>query len=132
MDARLRALSAQLRKMTSEDAATWLMETYPVHGDYADAVDLLAHRSWKRPDQIRLARHYLSKMPFAGPKVYEAFASFMSFDLLLKILDECWPRASADADLAMYYVRRVLERSAKNESDRELIGNFVASKTVSC
>lgn len=128
MDNKLKMLCAELGKMPSSQAADWLMETYSVDGpEYGTAIALLPHRSWKRPDQVRLAKHYLKKMPFASSKVYEAFASFMSVELLISSIKEQMPTDRSDVNLLMYHLVPVLERSVKNDNDRELIKQFVAN-----
>jgi|SRR6185312_14057337 len=127
MDSRLKILCEELGKMSSSQAADWLMTNYPVDkADYGDAITMLSHRSWKRPDQIRLAQHYLKKMPFASSKVYEAFASFMSFELFLKSINEQVPTDKSDIDLLLYYLLPVLEKSARSDVDRELVKSFIA------
>lgn len=127
MDGRLKAISAELGQMTSAQAADWLIETYPVDGaEYGDAITLIPHRSWKRPDQLRLARHYLKKMPFASSRPYEAFASFMSFDLFMQVIKEQLPSSKEDVDLLLYHLSPVMKKIAKSDSDRELIRSFIA------
>ncbi|MRW83043.1 hypothetical protein GJ698_02930 [Pseudoduganella sp. FT26W] len=65
-----------------EDAATFLLEAFPLEAlNHSEAFCVMVHSSWKRDDQIRLARSYLSKIPFASAMPYEAFASFMSLRL---------------------------------------------------
>jgi len=55
------------------------METYPQgSAGSGQAIRLMRHFSWKRPDQIRLAKHYLASIPFANKEGYEVFLSFMS------------------------------------------------------
>ncbi len=128
MDNRLKALCTELGKMTSSQAADWLIATYPVDGaEHATAIALLSHRSWKRADQARLAKHYFKKLPFASSRMYEAFASFMSIELLVGSIRNQMPTDGSDINLLLYHLIPVLERSAKNDADRELIKAFVAS-----
>ena len=116
--------------MSSSQAADWLLKTYPVEGqNYGDAIQLISHLSWKQADQIRLARHYLKKIPFASSKVYEVFASFMSFELFVKVLQEQLPINKSDIDLLLYHLRPVLEKYAKTSSDHVLINSFIAELT---
>jgi len=127
MDNQLKEISANLGRMSSQEAANWLMETYPAEGaDYGNAIALLTHRSWKRTDQVRLAKHYLKKLPFASSRVYEAFASFMSIELFVKILKEHLPSERSDISLLIYHLRPVLEKAAKTESDRELVRSLIS------
>lgn len=127
MDDRLKTLSAKLGQMTSAQAADWLIETYPVGGaEYGDAITLIPHRSWKRPDQLRLAKHYLQKMPFASSRPYEVFASFMSFDLFIKAIKEQLPSNKTDIDLLLYHLSPVMKKVAKTDADRELMRSFIA------
>lgn len=127
MDSRLKAISLTLRKMTSSDAADWLIMTYPAGApDYWEVFQLIPHLSWKRADQVRLAKHYLQRMPFASAKAYDVFASFMSFDLFIKAIREQLPVERSDLDLLLYHLHPVLEKSAKTDSDRELMRSFIA------
>lgn len=127
MDNELKTIAACIRGLSSQEAASWLMESYPVDAlDYGNAIALLTHRSWKRADQVRLANYYLKKLPFASSRVYEAFASFMSIDLLIKILNEHLPKSSAEMSLLVYYVGPVLEKSVRTETDRELVRSFIS------
>jgi len=130
MDTTLKAISRELREMSSSQAADWLMKTYP-EGDpkISEALQLISHISWKRADQIRLARCYLKKLPFSSSKVYEIFASFMSFELFVRAIQEQLPIDKSDIDLLLYHLRPVLEKSAKTSSDRELVASFIAKLT---
>lgn len=123
----LKEIGASLREMSSQDAADWLMQAYPAgSADYGSAIALMTHRSWKRPDQVRLARHYLQKLPFASAKAYEAILSFMAIDSFLKIIHEFMPSNDSDKSLLMYHLHPALERAARTESDRELVRAFIS------
>ncbi|HBO1844442.1 hypothetical protein IEG03_31465 [Pseudomonas aeruginosa] len=126
MDERQKVLCAQLVKMGSEQAAEWLINRYPVDSiDYGEALLLIPHRSWRRSDQKRLAQHYFRKLPFSGAGGYEAFASFMSVKTFLDCVRERLPMSASDASLLLYYLTPALNKFAKNESDRQLIMNFL-------
>ncbi|HEK9095786.1 hypothetical protein [Pseudomonas aeruginosa] len=126
MDERQKVLCEQLVKMGSEQAAEWLINRYPVDSiDYGEALLLIPHRSWRRSDQKRLAQHYFRKLPFSGAGGYEAFASFMSVKTFLDCVRERLPMSASDASLLLYYLTPVLNKFAKNESDRQLIMNFL-------
>jgi hypothetical protein len=127
MDNRLKTISAELNQMTSAQAADWLIENFPVdRTDYGDAITLIPHRSWKRSDQLRLARHYFQKIPFASPRPYEAFASFMSFDNLMKVIKEFLPSKREDIELLIYHFSPVLKKAAKTDGDLEVMRSFIA------
>lgn len=127
MDSLLRAKCLELRKMSSNQAAEWLIENYPMeYSGYGEALQLLPHRSWKRADQIRLARYYLKRMPFASSRVYEIFAAIMAFDILIGLIRENLPSDKSDMDLLLYHLRPVLERAAKTEQDRQAVGSLLA------
>ncbi|MDA7087043.1 hypothetical protein PH586_11670 [Pseudomonas sp. SA3-5] len=126
MNERQKILCAQLAKMESKQAAEWLINRYPVDSiDYGEALLLIPHRSWKRSDQKRLAQHYFIKLPFSGAGGYEAFASFMSVKTFLDCVRERLPMNASDASLLLYYLIPVLNKAAKNDSDRQLIMNLV-------
>lgn len=126
MNDRQKLLCAQLAKMSSEQAAEWLMTKYPVESiDYGEALLLIPHRSWKRSDQKRLAQYYFRKLPFSGARGYEAFASFMSVRAFLDCVKERLPMSASDASLLLYYLIPILDRAAKSDSDRQLIMSFI-------
>jgi len=112
--------------MTSSQAAEWLIKTYPIDSpSCGEAIRLISHRPWKRVDQTRLARYYLKKIPFADSRAYEVFASFMSFKLFVKVIQEQFPVDKSDIDLLLYYLLPVLGKTAKTDSDRELMKSLI-------
>ncbi|MHA4867672.1 hypothetical protein ACXZ1M_08215 [Duganella sp. PWIR1] len=103
------------------------METFPLDAsNWSEALRIMAHRSWKRPDQMRLARFYLKKMPFAAATPYEVFASFMSVPRLIAVIKEALPSTPAERQLVAYYVCRVLRKNIKTDRDRDMVERFVA------
>ncbi|MGV7206627.1 hypothetical protein ACLB1G_02095 [Oxalobacteraceae bacterium A2-2] len=113
--------------LSSRDAATLLMERYPADtASCGAAFTVMAHRSWKRPDQIRLARFYLRNMPFASAKPYEVLASFMSLPSLISAVKDALPSNADDLKLVAYHVAPVLRRNAKTERDRHAVDAFLA------
>lgn len=126
MDARQAELCKQLSKMSSDQAADWLIDTYPIDSDeWGEAIFLLPHRSWKKTEQQRLANHFFKKLPFSGYRGYEAFASIMSVASMVGCVKKALPEDAARRELLLYYLVPVLRRSAKNDSDRRIIEDFV-------
>lgn len=126
MDERQRVLCAQLVSMSSDQAADWLITKYPIESaDWGEALLLIPHRTWKRSDQKRLAKYYFKKLPFSGPRGYESFAAIMSIKLLLGCVAEAIPTEASRVELLLYYLIPALIGAAKNDSDRQLIRNFV-------
>jgi hypothetical protein len=64
-------------------------------------------------------------LPFSGARGYEAFASFMSVRTFLDCVKERLPMSASDASLLLYYLIPVLNRAAKNDSDRQLIMSLI-------
>lgn len=127
MDSTQKSLSKKLGDMTSEEAAGWLLSNYPIDKPgYQDAITLITHRSWQRPEQLRLSRYYLGKLPFSSAKPYEAFASFMSIKLVLKVIEGFIPETDADRKLLLYHLRPVLQKSTRSDADRELVAAFIS------
>ena len=127
MDQRLASLASDLRKMSSSEAAEWLIDRYPVgSAGWGEAITIMPHRSWKKADQVRLARHYLSRLPYANAKPYEVFASFMKISRLVDILRENTPNSAWDRKLLEYHVGRVLAQAIKKPEDREIVENFIS------
>jgi len=117
----------QIKKMPSDAAATFLMKTFPVEDpNYGNAFKIMTHRSWSRDDQIRLARFYLKKMPFATSKPYEVFASFMAIKTLISVVKEALPTKPNDREFVAYYVEPVLKKNIKSEADRNSVNKFLS------
>jgi len=127
MDKRIRDESQKLRQLSSENAATWLLDTYPATGaETGIAIKLIAHRSWKREDQMRLAEHYLESLPHASGVGYEAFSKIMSVKNLINVLRKYLHTKTRSIDTLRYYLEPVLRTSAKNASDEKLVEQFIS------
>lgn len=127
MDRTSAELIKALRRLGSKDAATWLLERYPVGTmGWGTAILAISHLSWKRADQTRLARHYLSTIPHASAVAYRAFASIMSIPRFLAVIEEYVPAAENDRDLLFYYLVPTLRQAARTDSDNALIASFLA------
>ena len=127
MDNRIRLLSEDLRNKSSKDAADWLIEKFPTDcEEYGIAISLMTHRSWKREDQVRLAKYYLRKLPFSSSKVYEAFISFMQLERFLKVIREYLPDNEADRNLLAYHLSPVLKKHAKSDKEQEIVKEFMS------
>ena len=91
MDEKNRKEASYIRSLSSEDAATFLIEQYgngwPV---------TMTHRSWRKADQIRLARVFIQGRVHATGRGYKDFLSFMSIDAFLKVVEEGLPRVAPD------------------------------------
>lgn len=132
MDQRLRSAVNDLRKMGSSEAADWLMAHYPVDsGSAGEALIMASHLSWKKADQLRLADHYLSKLPFASARPYEVFASMLPVHRLVAILKDRIPSEEADRDLLWYYAGPVLTRAAKTAQDHEAVQALMSEVNAS-
>ena len=120
-------IETKLKGLASEEAASFLMETFPIEAaNYSDAFKVMAHRSWKKTDQLRLARFYLKKTPFVSSKPYEVFASFMSVSALISVLREAISDKPNDRQFIAYHVAPVLKKSIKTDKDRDLVASFVS------
>jgi hypothetical protein len=125
MDAALRAEAKKLREMSSEAAASYLIEHWPK--SHRPTFILIQHLSWKVEDQIRLAGHFLPKTPFAAAFPYEAFASFMSAQNFLAAIDRVWPEDRGDRDLLMYQLGPTLDKYSGSEAGEPLVRAFIDS-----
>lgn len=115
----------KIARMSSEDAAQWVVENYPISANnYGDAFFYVCHRTWKVPDQKKLARYYFKKLPFSSERGYEAFASIMSMRNLICCVKELLPSTASDKDLLLYHLLPVLNKFARNEGDQQLVFDF--------
>jgi hypothetical protein len=129
MNERQRQILSDLRKKGSTEVADWLMQQYPAGS--GEAMIILAHLSLKRMDQVRLAEHYLSRLPFADARPYKTFASFMQVRRLVEIMRKHIPTDNRDKQLLEYYAAPVLNRAAKTAEDREAVQRFLAELKIS-
>lgn len=126
MDEKQRQICDQLRELQSSEAAGWLMEHYPTSGGHwGEALLVMPHRSWEKRDQIRLAKYYLSKIPFASARGYEVFASFMSVASLISVIRDFVPPSAEDRRLLEYHLSPVLRRKAESDKDLAAIRSFL-------
>ncbi|MGR2739666.1 hypothetical protein ACUY1T_14545 [Billgrantia sp. Q4P2] len=126
MNENQRLICTHLRELQSSEAASWLMDHYPNSSDnWDEALLVMPHRSWRKSDQIRLAKHYLSKLPFASARGYEVFASFMTVANLIAVIRGYIPADAEDKKLLEYHLAPVLRRKAESEKDLDAINSFL-------
>ncbi|WP_248732360.1 hypothetical protein [Pseudomonas sp. MWU13-2517] len=131
MDSRLMSLRKELAKMTSDQAAAWILSRYPLSSDnWGEALLLLPHRSWKKPEQKRLADYYFKKIPFSSARGYEVFASIMSIKLMVACINDALPKDPSRIELLFYHLIPVLKRFAKNDADRKIIEVFLSASSI--
>jgi hypothetical protein len=131
MDSRLISLCKELAKMTSDQAAAWILSRYPLASDnWGEALLLLPHRSWKKPEQKRLADYYFKKIPFSSARGYEAFASIMPVKLMVACINDALPKDPSRLELLFYHLVPVLKRFAKNDADRKIIETFLSAFSI--
>ena len=116
-----RAEAEYLRTLSSEDAATFLLEKYS-----QDYPVTMKHRSWNVSDQFRLARKFLQGYAHASDRIYEDFLTFMSLDNFLAVIVEGLPDIPEDRlPLLYYYLVPSLSRAAKNDAQLARVREFV-------
>lgn len=132
MDQHLKSAVNDLRKMGSSDAADWLIAHHPVDSESAgEALIIASHLSWKKADQLRLADHYLIKLPFASARPYEVFASMLPIHKLAAILKDRMPSEEADRDLLWYHAGPMLKRAVKTIQDHEAVQTLMSEVSAS-
>lgn len=125
MNEKQRVECLMISGMTSEQAAEWLINRYPISSEeYNEAFVLIPHRSWGRSEQRRLANYYLGKVPFAAGRAYEALASIMPARVLLKELVYYIPEENADVELMVYYLMPALSKCTRNNLDVRAVEEF--------
>lgn len=127
MNQHIRSTAAELRKMNSGEAADWLMTQYPADSaNIGEALDIASHLSWKKADQLRLAEHYLGRLPFANARPYRALASVMPVHRLIAVLKKRIPSDESRRDLLWYLAGPVLTRAVKTAQDQEAVQAFMS------
>ncbi|WP_157969779.1 hypothetical protein [Pseudomonas huaxiensis] len=126
MNEKQRLECSQISDMSSEQAAEWIMNRYPLHSsDYGEAFILIPHRSWSRSEQRKLANYYLRKIPFAGGRSYESLASIMPARVLLVEVYKYLPDNKLDLELLIYYLTPALLKCARADQDVQAVEDFL-------
>jgi hypothetical protein len=117
-----RKLIERLGNMTSPEAAALLIES----GEVPPGAALLAipHISWRRPERLRLAEHFLQNLPHANPSAYRSILQIVSVAKALEVVEQHMPEKSGDRTLLFYYLLPELQKTAKGARDEQLIAAF--------
>lgn len=96
----------QLRSFSSDEAARWIMNEYPLTAEnYYDAFYLVSHLSWKKKNRQDLAMYYLSKR-YVSERPYESFLKIMPthefFMIINHIVEE--NQSEIDIDMLIYQI----------------------------
>lgn len=130
MDAELWRIAAQLRRMPSGEAAEWLL----AHEGRGTAVLLLGHVPLTRKDNLRLAKHFLTRLPHAHATTYKVFAERLSVPDFVAVIRENLPEDASGMDLLLYYLKPVLKTAIRSpqgeEAARTLIAEIAALKSA--
>ena len=126
MDEATRRDAEHLRSMTSAEAAEWLIAEHPS----GLGLRLVKHRSWERPEQERLADHYLAEMPFAASWPYEVLLSVMAVERFLRIAEAHFPSEASAVNLALYHLSPALRAASKSDRDVAAVTAFLNAKGV--
>jgi len=122
MNERQRDICKLLQGISSEEAATWILNNYKTENDnWGEVFVIFTHRSWKKSDQIRFANYYLKKLPYASGRGYEAFLSFMSITNFISAILEFLPESKSDRSLLSYHLSPILRKNASSDKDQKLI-----------
>jgi len=117
---------AYIRTLSSADAAAWVLEKYSPESDGGKVYPIvLAHRSWKKREQLILANAYLQNIPFASSRGYEDFLSFMSIPAFIRVTKDHLPDTPKDIGLVLYYLGPALRKYQRTPNDECAITEFI-------
>lgn len=120
MDKKYQVEATYVRSLSSEDAATYLMEQY---GDEWPAT--LKSRSWEKKDQFRLARRFIKGRALATDRGYREFLPFMSIEAFLRVIEEGLQDIEvAKLELLSYHLLPCLRGVALTKRQVSHIENF--------
>ncbi len=127
MNADLRETAAELRRKPSAEAAGWLMARYPVgSANWGAAILLIEHLSLRKKDAHDLARHYLSRLPYASDKAYRVFARLLPLQVFLSVVHDFLPLDQQRRDLLSYYLGPILHETARAPEGEQAVQSFLA------
>jgi hypothetical protein len=107
-----------IRNMSSSDAADWLLTNHPNDGCF-----YVAKRTWKKQEQIRLANHFLSRIPHATDRCYEALLSVMALPRFVEVVEANLPEESSKKNLLEYYLLPALNKFVKSPTDKAAVAH---------
>jgi hypothetical protein len=117
-----------LRSFSSAKAVEWLIENYNFEdGNAGEAYLIMPHRSWSKPDQIKLADYYLSNLPHRSDRGYKAFLKFMGLHNFLKVIERHLPADPGQRTLIKYYLQPILESHSEKIKYEALVSEFLNS-----
>jgi len=116
MDSKQREIGEKLRKMCSSEAAEWLLENFP-----EDGCVYINKRTWKKEEQLRLAEHFLRRVPHANGQCYDSLLSIMALPKFIDVMMKYIPNNDSDRNLLRYYLYPVLQIFSKNDKDQTSI-----------
>lgn len=127
MDEKMCALAAELRMMSSEVAADWLLTRYSFERrDWGDALVLIDHITLRKIDLRKLASYYLSGNTYAHDRPYRLFAKRLGLTETLRILLAALPANPRELGLLMYHLKPLLD-AAEDEDERRAASEFTAA-----
>lgn len=128
MDKSQQEVCQYIRSLTSEAAADWLIDTYKLGSPNTGGVyKVLAHRSWSKGDQIRLANYFLQNIPHRSGLGYETFLSFMSLPAFIAVVQQHMPSNPSERELLAYHLGPALEARAHLGRHQASVENFMRS-----
>lgn len=112
MNEKQHKIISELREMESSEAAEWLIKTHP-----KDGCIYISKVSWRKPDQLVLANHFLSYIPHTSGRCYAQLLAIMSLPKFVAVLEKYIPKNNQDKDLLSYCLLPCLNKAAKTEKD---------------
>lgn len=117
-----------LRGFSSAKAVEWLMENYNFeNGNAGEAYLIMPHRSWTKPDQLKLADYYLGNLPHRSDRGYKAFLKFMGVSNFLTVMARHLPVDLEQRALIKYHLQPVLDSHPDRNRYQSLVSQFLSS-----
>ena len=114
-----------LRANTSSNAATWVLNSFPLTDVERYAiVPLLSKRTWARRDLLRLADHFMTDSVHATPKIYKLFYSIMSAKDFIANLKSKKIEVNK-IPLLIYQLEIVIHSVRKHENETTLMHQYL-------
>jgi hypothetical protein len=126
-----------LRALSNETAADRIIHRYSLEAeDWYMVQFLIPHISWNKSNRMRLARYYLSHIPFADGRMFTLFLRIMPLREFLQALQPYLESQKEDRhamELTRYYLKRVLAQINPDtlcEKDRKQRDEFLAREAT--
>lgn len=128
MNLELQNACKTIRGLGSSEAAEWLISNFSFDtGNAGEAFLIMPHRSWAKPEQVKLADYYLRNLPHRSDRGYRALLKFMGLSTFIDAMNRRLPDDREERGLIEYHLRPLLKSHPDRPKYQSMVDDFLAS-----